>query len=301
MSADEPLVTIAIPTYNRAGTLLRAVESARAQTHRNLEILVCDNASTDDTAEVVAKLARADERIRHVRRPSNVGPVENFNGAVDDARGDYVALLADDDWIDTDYVARCLAVLRADPRVAVAAGRARYLRDGAEVPWGDDVRVTGAAGAERVRAFYAQVGRNAGVFYGLVARETLGRLPRMRNVLGFDWLRLAALAYVGRLEVVSETTLHRELGGASTDTASNLRTSGLPPAQAKIPHLLIAWETLREIGWGAELYAPLGRARRLALAARCAIAIPRREARHVLFHLAPAGLQRRWHHYAARR
>jgi hypothetical protein len=123
----------------------------------------------------------------------------------------------------------------------------------------------------------------------------------MRNVLGFDWLRLAALAYVGRLEVVAGTTLHRELGGASTDTASNVRTSGLPSAQAKIPHLLIAWETMREIGWMADLYAPLGRLRRLLLATRCAATIPRREARHVLFHLAPATVQRRWHDYLAHR
>lgn len=298
---EEPLVTIAIPTYNRASTLRRAVDAARGQTHRRLEILLCDNASTDATEALARELEAADERVRYVRRVRNLGPVENFNAAFADARGDYVALLADDDWIDPDYVERCLAVLRADPRVAIAAGRARYLRDGAEVPWGEAVRVHEADAAARVRSFYAQVGQDAGVFYGVAARDTIKRLAPMRNVLGFDWLRLAALAYAGRIEVVAETSLYRELGGASTDTASNVRTSGLPAAQARIPHLLMAWETLREIGWRADTYAPLGRARRLALALRCAAAIPRRNARHVLFHLAPAGLQRRWQHYAARR
>src|SRR3954453_19067572 len=124
-----PLVTIAIPTYNRAHELRRAIGSARGQTHRHLEILVCDNASADETEAIVGELQAEDQRLRYVRRPRNVGPVENFNAALADARGDYVALLADDDWIDADYVERCLAVLRADSRVAIAAGRSRYLRD----------------------------------------------------------------------------------------------------------------------------------------------------------------------------
>jgi len=145
-----------------------------------------------------------------------------------------------------------------------------------------------------VRAFFEQVGDDASPFYGLMRRSVVARLPPMRNVLGFDWLRLAELAFLGRIVIVPETSLYRELGGASTDMSSNVRSAGLPAAQAKVPHLVMAAETLRDIGWRDNVYAPLGRARRAALAATCAAAIPRRNARHVLFHLAPAALQRRW-------
>ena len=117
----------------------------------------------------------------------------------------------------------------------------------------------------------------------------------MRNVLGFDWLHVAELAFLGEVRIVDEPLIFRELGGVSATTASNVRSSGLPALHARVPHLVIAREAAAEIGRRSPVYAPLGRRRRLALAAACAAAVPRRNARHVLFHLAPGAVQRRWH------
>ena len=115
----------------------------------------------------------------------------------------------------------------------------------------------------------------------------------MRNVLGFDWPRVAELAFLGNFAVVPEPLIFRELGGTSDSTARNVRETGLPALQARLPHFVIAGHVLREIGWRSRVYAPLGRRRRLRLALSCAIGVPRRNLRHVLFHLAPGALQRR--------
>jgi glycosyltransferase involved in cell wall biosynthesis len=89
------LVTIAIPTFNRANFLRQAIESARAQTYSAIEIVVSDNASTDDTSLLLASYQ--DNRLRHVRQLSNIGMVANWNACLSLARGEYFLLLSDDD------------------------------------------------------------------------------------------------------------------------------------------------------------------------------------------------------------
>lgn len=102
-----PLVTIAIPTYNRADTYLRqCLEGALHQAYPRLEIIVADNGSTDETGKVVK--AYGDPRVRYFRHPRNIVPNDNFNFCLSQARGEYFQLLLDDEQIDTDFVGACL-------------------------------------------------------------------------------------------------------------------------------------------------------------------------------------------------
>jgi GT2 family glycosyltransferase len=95
---DLPLVSVVIPTFNRAHLIGRTIESALCQTHRRLEVLVVDDGSTDGTAEVVSRDHGADERVRYLRK-QNGGPASARNVGFDHARGAYVALLdSDDTW-----------------------------------------------------------------------------------------------------------------------------------------------------------------------------------------------------------
>jgi GT2 family glycosyltransferase len=103
-----PFVTIAIPTYNRAGSYLPvALRSALAQNYPCLEVLVADNASTDETASLLQGIS--DKRLRYLRHPVNIGANRNYNYCLNEARGDYFLLLHDDDAIDDDFVAACMA------------------------------------------------------------------------------------------------------------------------------------------------------------------------------------------------
>lgn len=291
---SEPLVSVGVPTFDRADRLARSVESVLAQTHSRLQVTILDNASTDGTEEVARALATGDERVTYVRQPRNLGPEANFNSAFEAARGAFAMLVADDDLIAPDYVERCLGALAGDPGLSVAAGRARYLRGGREVPFGTPLELPHADPVERVRAYFETVDDNA-PFYGLIRREALLAQPPLRRVLGFDWLRVAGLAFSGRIARVAETTITFELGGASESTLKNIGVSRLPRLHAKAPHLVIARQVLAEIGWRSPVYEPLGQAGRLRLAAGCAYAVPRRNLRHVAFHLAPAPVQRAWH------
>ena len=105
-----PLVTIGIPTYNRAsGFLTQALESAVNQTYPNIEIIVSDNCSTDHTEEVVHGFSSP--RIRYFKHTENIGPINNFNFCVQEARGQYFLMLHDDDLIDPDFVEACMTAV----------------------------------------------------------------------------------------------------------------------------------------------------------------------------------------------
>jgi glycosyltransferase involved in cell wall biosynthesis len=104
---QQPLVSIGIPTYNRADEYLsQALESAVNQTYKNIEIIVSDNCSTDNTEQVVKGLKASN--IRYFRQDINVTSNENFNFCLNQAKGDYFLLLHDDDLIDNDFVEVCI-------------------------------------------------------------------------------------------------------------------------------------------------------------------------------------------------
>ena len=88
-----PKVTIAIPTYNRAEMLVRAVESALNQSYHNIEVVVSDNGSSYDVAELLSPYAGVVIRVANC----NVGIVRNWNTCVEISSGDYVCILSDDD------------------------------------------------------------------------------------------------------------------------------------------------------------------------------------------------------------
>lgn len=90
-----PLVTIAIPTFNRSGFLRSAIDSALAQAYEAIEVVVSDNGSIDETAKVVESYH--DDRLRYVRQESNIGLVANWNACLNLAKGEYCLILSDDD------------------------------------------------------------------------------------------------------------------------------------------------------------------------------------------------------------
>jgi len=113
-SGEEPLISVIIPTYNRAALLPRAVKSVLDQTHRNIEVIVVDDCSTDSTDEVVKSIV--DERLKYVRLERNSGGSAARNKGVEIAQGEYIAFLdSDDEWLP-QKLERQLAVFRAGPK-----------------------------------------------------------------------------------------------------------------------------------------------------------------------------------------
>jgi len=96
------MVTIGIPTRNRAEFVMRAVRSALAQTCREIEVIVSDNASADDTVERLSGIR--DPRLTVMAQAENLGMVGNFNACLNAARGEYFLMLSDDDVLEPDAI-----------------------------------------------------------------------------------------------------------------------------------------------------------------------------------------------------
>ncbi|RVT46916.1 glycosyltransferase family 2 protein [Rheinheimera sediminis] len=109
-----PLVSILIPVYNRENIITETLESALAQTHDNIEVIVVDNASTDDTWRVIKEFAEKDSRVLAFRNEVNLGPVRNWLLCVERARGEIGKILWSDDLIAKDFLERTLPLLRSD-------------------------------------------------------------------------------------------------------------------------------------------------------------------------------------------
>jgi glycosyltransferase involved in cell wall biosynthesis len=118
-----PLVSICIPTYNRAGMIGDAIQSALSQTYPSLEVVVVDNASTDHTAEVVGSFH--DLRLRFVRNDRNLGLFGNFNRCIELAKGSLIHILHSDDAIPPTFTETCVKVFLAHPEVAMTFTPAR--------------------------------------------------------------------------------------------------------------------------------------------------------------------------------
>lgn len=112
------LVSVVIPTHNRADLLSRAIQSVLDQTHRNLEILVVDDASTDGTRETVENIKGV--RIRYIRQPRSQGAAAARNTGIQNAGGEYVAFLDDDDEWEPQKLEEQIKILRRHPAAMCA-------------------------------------------------------------------------------------------------------------------------------------------------------------------------------------
>ncbi len=122
----KPKVTIMIPTFNQAEFIGQAIDSALAQTYSNLEIIVGDDASTDTTQEIVAKIT--DSRLRYLRNPNNIGRTANYRNLLyRHSTGDYVVNLDGDDYYtDPEFLTRAVELIDVEENVVMVAGKASW-------------------------------------------------------------------------------------------------------------------------------------------------------------------------------
>ena len=115
-----PLVSIGLPTRNRAHLLPIALESLLNQTYRNIEYIVSDNASSDNTEHVCRKFVARDPRIQYIRQKTNIGGNPNHEFVLRESRGKYFMWASDDDSWDSRFVETLVDALEQNPDYGVA-------------------------------------------------------------------------------------------------------------------------------------------------------------------------------------
>ena len=134
-NSDRPLVSVGLPVYDGEEYVADAISSILAQTYDKLELVIADNASTDQTEQICRKFAALDGRIRYVRNPQNIGAGPNHNLVFTLSTGRYFKWCAADDRINPEFLGSCVALLEERPDVVLAYPSVRSIdADGNEIP-----------------------------------------------------------------------------------------------------------------------------------------------------------------------
>ncbi len=129
VDVSSPRISVLIPTYNYARYLAEAIESVLAQDFRDFELLIVDDCSADNTAEVVKPYCARDARVRFTVNSTNLGMVNNWNYCLEQARGKYIKFLFGDDKLwHPQALSKMTTMLERHPSATLAAS-ARTILD----------------------------------------------------------------------------------------------------------------------------------------------------------------------------
>ena len=195
---NSPLVSIGLPVYNGEHTIERAVESLLEQTYSNLEIVVSNNGSTDDTREILKKYQELDSRIKVFNSDVNRGSIWNFNKVFRESTGKYFMWASHDDHHDPRFVATCVQVMEKEKHAALCAPNMQMTAAGSdEIVWTSSMDSFKNKNSQGAR--YRETLRNfpAVSIYGLFRRSLLEKTGLFPKVIGGDLLMIQELSFFG--------------------------------------------------------------------------------------------------------
>lgn len=214
-----PRVSVGLPVYNGERYLRTALDSLLSQSFDDIEVVVCDNASTDATQQICEEYLARDDRVRYLRQHRNMGAAHNYNCTLELARGELFKWAAHDDVCRPDFIRRCVDEFErdVDGELVLVHPRALLIDDEGE-PIKLDPDDLALAEDDPVRRF-AHVIRHvsaANAVFGLFPRAALERTARIAPHEASDWTLLAELALHGQFRCVDDVLFERRIhDGAS--------------------------------------------------------------------------------------
>ncbi|HEU4867681.1 MAG TPA: glycosyltransferase family 2 protein, partial [Actinomycetota bacterium] len=256
LGSDPPLVSIGVPVRNGAVHLAEALESVAAQDYPNIEVVICDNDSADDTAAIARRYAAVDPRFRYLHNGSDIGFLGNFRRALDESRGTYFTWLAHDDLLlHPSYIGTLVGYLESH-RDVVACSTAFQLS------------AFELAGAPEIKAFPEMApdrwpGSRCELFrwphgwvdltiYGVFRREALAGVPirdhyykGKPHIFWWETDLLTELSGAGKIVALPECMrfYRRSTVSAGTKVVSEVSTFDLLRLGLKIKSILL-WRAL---------------------------------------------------------
>ncbi len=270
----KPRVSVGIPVYNGEDFLVSALDSLLAQSFHDFEIIISDNASTDQTAKIGRAYAVRDPRVRYYVNERNIGLAGNHNRLIELAAGEYFMWHAHDDQARSEYLARCIRVLDQNPEVVLCFAKT--------IDIGEDGSLIDEDNPHRRRAIRPEalawdakephvrfrdvikLDHQCEPDYGVMRLGVLRKTPMHGKYADADRVLLAELALHGPFHMIREPLfLHREHARRSVKVYPNrqARTVLLDPDMAGrivFPH----WKEFGEL-WACSDRAPLAARERI--------------------------------------
>jgi len=209
MKNNNPLASIGLPVYNEEAYIRQVLDSILEQDYPNFELIIADNASTDNTPKICQEYANKDSRIRYCPNSTNIGATGNFQKVVELAKGDYFAWIAGHDLWHTQFLSRCIQVMSQDESVVLCHPQAMWI-DTDSQPLGiipGSVETRGLDTISRLNVVLWGLGYCYPV-YGLIKLSALKQTTLGLKIIGPDILLLAELSLFGTFAHIQQPLLY---------------------------------------------------------------------------------------------
>ena len=241
-----PRLSIGLPVYNGAQFLCSALDSILNQDYTDLELIISDNASTDQTPEICRRYAAKDRRISYHRNPENIGASGNYNRVFELARGEFFKWASHDDQCHPSFVRRCLERLLQEPASTVLVHtRADIIDEFGRFQEHSSDAISSSSSWPHIRlAKVISSVRFGHALWGVIRAEAL-RKTRLMGVIEADLVLLAELALQGELfEIPDVLYSQRRHPGCAIPTHQSAKAllAWHDPSRADDRILLPHWE-----------------------------------------------------------
>lgn len=244
LSASPPRVVALVPTWRAAAFLEPTLEGLAAQTCPNLEIVISDDASPDDTVAICERYATNDARFRLIRQSRNLGWTGNVNALLAQARGDYLLFAFHDDVLAPAYIERCVGALEANPGAVMAYSDLSLVFEDGRREAMSYSHLEGVRGrVDRARLVALQRGSwwipNRGVFRASAARAIGGLRRHLAGEFSADWPWLLRMSLLGEFVRVPQDLCTKVYTSQSLSQSWGYGVG---------PTLAVAWSAVRSVG-----------------------------------------------------
>jgi glycosyltransferase involved in cell wall biosynthesis len=207
-----PHVSVGMPVYNGSAWVGAAIESVLAQTVADFELVIADNASTDDTETICRGYAERDSRVRYHRNPENIGVANNFNRAFTLSRAPFFKWISCSDLIGAEYLEKALRAYESHPdAILIYTGVRLFDEDPTRgVECHDEFDLDIDDPVERFLRYSLGVKLN-NIMHGLFRSEALRRTRLYRNFLAADYNMIAELVLHGRVVQIPDVLHFRRM------------------------------------------------------------------------------------------
>jgi glycosyltransferase involved in cell wall biosynthesis len=205
-----------MPVYNSERHISAAIESILNQTLTNLELVICDNASTDDTGKICEAFAARDRRVRYLRNSKNLGANPNYRLAAVETHGEYFKWASSNDLVDSNFLEECINVLDRNKDVVLCYGATMLFQDdldGAKA-YDDNLELCASDPVDRFIMLHERLRLN-NVMNGVIRRDVLLQTSLMPNHYSADNIVVAELTLRGKLACAGATRFYRRMDPAS--------------------------------------------------------------------------------------
>lgn len=246
-TTQSPSLSIGLPVYNGGDHIGRAIQAVTSQTVEELELVISDNASTDDTQEICEELAANDERIRYSRNDENEGAAANFNKVFLRSQGSYFKWLGHDDFLHPTAMEKALEVLHNRTDVSVVHWLERMVdNDGRtlrEYTEDQGFQIDGDTAGKRFRQMllWRSNGFGGDPFFGLVRREALESTRLQGRGMNPNYLVMQELSLTGKFFTIPDVLAERVYNDVRVTAPGMIRWLD-PTGDIRMPHFRKARE-----------------------------------------------------------